>query len=302
MEKNVDSLYYYTVYNLTISSEIRMKELIEISYPAKIDVQITFSSVGKVPIKEEEWKGIEVDRNFVSIYYKDVAMYRMLKGRKIIVDADPMAQPRLVRLGILSLAISTILKQKSLLSLHANAIRIKDKAYLFLGEKGKGKSTLTAAFYANGYSVLSDDLTALSISDDSISVLPGPLTLKLWPDSAEAVGLDLSSMDRIDGRVPKMINIMSPPSRSEAIPLGGVFVLDSGDEISAKELNPTESFLALHVSCHLRNISNQMEKQVMLKELQDCSTVASECKFFRLFRPWDLNKLPNTIQFISEFC
>jgi len=75
--------------------------------------------------------------------------------------------------------------------LHASAVSIDGKAAIFLGPRGAGKSTTTAAaFGAEGYSVLEDDVVAIRFDEGVLTVVPGVPQLRLKSDAAAALGVE----------------------------------------------------------------------------------------------------------------
>ena len=75
-----------------------------------------------------------------------------------------------IRLYILGLVWGLLLMQRKIFPLHGSAIAINGKAYAFIGDSGAGKSTLASAFLSKGYQLLSDDVIAVSLSNDTCSV------------------------------------------------------------------------------------------------------------------------------------
>jgi hypothetical protein len=94
---------------------------------------------------------------------------------------------------VLQLAIS----QRGTLVLHGSAVRLGQGVIGFLGESGRGKSTLAAHFATAGAPFLTDDGLFVDLSQPSVIVFPGHKSLRLWADSeaqfvgsgAERVGL-----------------------------------------------------------------------------------------------------------------
>ena len=84
-----------------------------------------------------------------------------------------------------------VLRLRGSLPLHACSVAIGDKAIALMGPQGAGKSTAAAAFARLGYSVISEDVTALSESGGRYMVQPGYTRVNLWPESAEALLLRL---------------------------------------------------------------------------------------------------------------
>ncbi|MDB4470838.1 HprK-related kinase A [Deltaproteobacteria bacterium] len=71
------------------------------------------------------------------------------------------------------------------LLIHAAVVERNGFALIMPGDPGSGKSTLCAALVNNGWRLLSDELTLVSLSDCSISPLPRPVSLK--NDSIEVI-------------------------------------------------------------------------------------------------------------------
>jgi hypothetical protein len=68
------------------------------------------------------------------------------------------------------------------LSLHASAVHIAGVGTVgFVGEAGRGKSTLAAALAAAGASIVTDDCLALDVRDGDVWAIPGYPGLRLWP-------------------------------------------------------------------------------------------------------------------------
>ena len=61
---------------------------------------------------------------------------------------------------------------------HAAVVEKHGFALIMPGDPGSGKSTLCAALINNGWRLLSDELTMVSLSDRSITPLPRPVSLK----------------------------------------------------------------------------------------------------------------------------
>lgn len=77
-----------------------------------------------------------------------------------------------------------VLRARGTLALHASAIVVNDRAVLFVGGHGAGKSTLAAALAQRGTGVLSDDLVALTASPTGEMLAHPAMThLRVWPSS-----------------------------------------------------------------------------------------------------------------------
>jgi hypothetical protein len=80
-----------------------------------------------------------------------------------------------------------VLRLHGVVTLHASAVAVDQRAIAILGRSGGGKSTTAAGFVKLGFPLLTDDVTALSPGVTALSVLPGYPRLNLWADVAEAL-------------------------------------------------------------------------------------------------------------------
>ena len=97
--------------------------------------------------------------NIANFYIKD--------GKKIIVSPLDEIDEDVLRLYILGTCMGTILMQRKILPLHGSAIEIDGKVYAIVGDSGAGKSTLASAFLKQGYKLVSDDVIAVSVSEEN---------------------------------------------------------------------------------------------------------------------------------------
>jgi hypothetical protein len=141
--------------------------------------------------------GIQASGRDVLLTVAGTARYLIRGSSEIIVDAVPEGSERNVRLFLLGSALGILSHRRGLLPLHANAVVADGGAFAFGGHSGAGKSTLAAHFEREGYTVLCDDVCAISFAEDGTPLAwPGLPRLKLWGDAAQAFGHDRGSLDR----------------------------------------------------------------------------------------------------------
>ena len=80
-----------------------------------------------------------------------------------------------------------VLRLRGVVSLHASAVAVADRAVVLVGPCGAGKSTTAAALARLGFPVLSDNIVALEERGGSLIVHPGNARLSLWPDSVRTL-------------------------------------------------------------------------------------------------------------------
>jgi hypothetical protein len=78
-----------------------------------------------------------------------------------------------------------VISRHGRLSLHASAVYLKGIGTIgFVGEAGRGKSTLAAAFALAGAQVVADDCLALDLAGGGAIAIPAYPGLRLWPQGA----------------------------------------------------------------------------------------------------------------------
>ncbi len=78
-----------------------------------------------------------------------------------------------------------VLRLRNITSLHASVVNFGGQAVVLCGESAAGKSTTAAALALRGIPVLSEDLAALEIENETFHVQAGHPRISLWRDSVE---------------------------------------------------------------------------------------------------------------------
>src|SRR5205823_7434147 len=131
-------------------------------------------------------------------------------GDGTAIDVDHRARPARIRAVIAAgqtledltaylygPVLGFLLRAWGRLALHASCVRVDDAAVLLAGEPGAGKSTTAAALATRGHTVVSDDLTALSLDDGAATAWPAFDHLRLWPTSQPLVLDEATQLERI---------------------------------------------------------------------------------------------------------
>jgi hypothetical protein len=88
---------------------------------------------------------------------------------------------------LLDQVLPRVLAHRGALVLHAGAVQVGTDTIAFIGETGRGKSTLTASFDLAGQSALSDDGLVITCAGHRVLAAPTYPSLRLWPDALESV-------------------------------------------------------------------------------------------------------------------
>ncbi len=120
-------------------------------------------------------------------------LFLIKDGKEIFFTPLKGASDDHIRLYLLGTCMGAILLQRKILPLHGSAVVIDGKAYAIVGDSGAGKSTLASAFLKRGYSLLSDDVIPVSMSEENgPMVTPAYPQQKLWLESLNQFGMESS--------------------------------------------------------------------------------------------------------------
>ena len=100
---------------------------------------------------------------------------------------------------VMGWAIGYLLTLRGAVCLHGSVVRFQGRTVALLGDSGTGKSTLAAAAVQAGADLLSDDLVAFPDPQSNRSVAAGAASLRLTPETAEALGIGPDALKQPDG-------------------------------------------------------------------------------------------------------
>src|SRR5437899_102758 len=151
--------------------------------------------------------------------------------------------------------LGLVLRLRGVVCLHASAVAVGQSAIAILGSAGAGKSTIAAAFMKLGFSVLADDVAAMSAVGGKLHVLPACPWLKLWPDAAEALFGSAHALPRvtpsdgINAWWDKRYVNLDAQFHQTPLPLAAVYVLGkrafNGDAPRIEPLSGRDAFITL---------------------------------------------------------
>ena len=277
----------YHVFGIDVESDISLPEL----PPARSTVRPVVSiRLGQVEKFQANVDGTQHHASHEQILfsYDDVARFRVTNGREIVVDTQSGADAMLLRVCLLGPVLAALLHQRRVLVLHASAVSIGGAASVFLGASGWGKSTLAAFLRARGNDLLADDIVAVEACGH-LRILPGIPQMKLWPSSAEALGIDPDKLPRVQPGLAKRAYKVDDQFQIGPADLGRVYVLDTGDRLAVERLGRAEAFAELVRHTYLSKFLASSGASVA--HFRQCADLAKTVPIFRLVRPPILTQL-----------
>lgn len=207
-------------------------------------------------------------------------------GREVRCSPAPQVQADTARHLYLNQVLPLALAKQGQLVLHGSAVELGNYAVAFIGESGRGKSTLAASFATNGFRFMTDDGLLLERCNSDYQVMPSHPSIRLWNDSQKA----LISLD-----VP-----MAPPlqftSKSRFFagkdvvfcdqprPLRRIYFLGAGasPQLTFERVKPAEALIELVKHSFLLDIE---ERDMLAAQFDEFSNLVSQPICYRLDYP-----------------
>jgi hypothetical protein len=237
----------------------------------------------------------------IRIAWEGVGAFELRKGWEMIVDADRGAEPELVRLFILGAAMGLLLHQRGLTVLHASVVAIGGQATAFVGEKGWGKSTLSAALVAQGYELVSDDIAAIELLDGEPIVHTGTPHIKLWPNSIVTIGGDPDEHPCLHSRVQKRTLRANRRAARRVTPLRRLVSLGLAKAPELRRVSPAQALFDLLPHWYGARYGSEVIKALGMREhFTQCSSLVNGVDCRRLLRTADLSQLDEVVSLAMQ--
>jgi hypothetical protein len=293
--------HHYRVFGLSVASDLPCPELLP---GPTADADITFR-YGDVP----EWLDNPADsgarwQTAPGLYLLNLprlARFLVRDGREVLIMPRPEVSEDRLRTFLLSACLSILLHQRKLFALHCSAVQMSGGAVLFSGNSGMGKSTLAGAFLERGCKLLADDMLALTFDDgDQLIVLPGFPQVKLWADSARALGRSTDGLRRVMPEYERFIAAEPDRFDPRPAPLRAIYFLRTHNQAGflLEPLEHTPRFNAL--------LDNTWQKLTLpglgLREwhFQMAARVAARAYAARITRPQEPLEIAHAVRLIEN--
>lgn len=192
--------------------------------------------------------------------FPGIAVFHICPEQSLIevFPEDPLHLAEPVRM-LLDQVLPRLLFHQGRAVLHASAVILSDGlAVAFLGDTGRGKSTIAGSYHRDGAELLTDDCLLVQTGESGLLGIPAYSGLRLWPDSFDALGYD--SLPELGSKTPDgkhRISIKQRETKRQSARLNALFVL--GDPLEApvdeqvfiKPLNGSQAMMAIVESAFL---------------------------------------------------
>lgn len=178
--------------------------------------------------------------------------------------------------------------------LHGGAIRALGKAVVFIGESGRGKSTLCADFDSAGFPLMGDDALVLDDAPETPRIRAVYPSLRLLPDTIAALFENPLTAVSIGDYTDKQRIDRAPAGTHEhdALPLAAIFLLGppaQDERIAVDAASPTDVCMAMITNSFELN---PVDTARAASKLGRISVIANRVPAFHLRYPRNYALLP----------
>jgi hypothetical protein len=281
--------WHYVIGGLTVRSAIELPLDPVAAQPP--DVDVTEEPIRSLPQAVEGKRLVATgDDRAVRLLWPGLAGMEVEAGRSIRIQKDAGVSGAEVAPLVLGVGLGLAIHQRGRLVLHASAVGLPDGAVAFVGVKGAGKSTMAAALASRGHAVVTDDALPVDLDGNAAMAWPGPAALKLWPESAAAVGRSARRLRRLHPAASKRV-VGDLPATSRPVPLRAIYALFVGDEVVIQPMRGQEAILELIRHSYAARFVPSLGATP--SHFGRCARIAAEVPIFNLVRPASLDALPD---------
>lgn len=181
---------------------------------------------------DQPWMELYRRQDTYLVRFPGTADFEISKsGSEVRSHPVPGASPEAIEHLYLNQAYPLALSLQMKLVLHGSAVEIDGQALAFLGESGRGKSTLAVRFIESGCRFLADDAVVIEQMASGYLVRSGHPSIRLWADSLAKLLAPLVKRNVAidhDGKARLILGDESIFCTTDR-PLAGVYILGEGE-------------------------------------------------------------------------
>jgi hypothetical protein len=273
--------YIYKAFGLNIRSEFEIPEFL--NSEGSNDIEIVLDKVpDKLKTITKQGVRYQATKNEFLLTVDQIAKFYVSNGNKITVELLKDQPDKEVRLFLLGSAMGALFVQLGMLPVHGSTIKLNDKATIFTGLSGVGKSTIAAHFVQKGFLALADDI---SVINKDLHVVPGFPSLKIWNDVLQKLKVNNELLNQIRPNIKKLQLPITKHYYTEPLPLEYIVILNTKNSpgFEFEELTGIKKFNAVKSNTYRYRFVHGLEKQQDHFKL--LNKLLPEIKVFRVSRP-----------------
>jgi len=297
------NVYRYLISGLVVHSEVKLAAAIPLAAAVQTpDIMIQSNSIAPhldAPLRCGDTWQAESGRFLLRV--PGIARFLVENGHSILFDLDPLCDTRTVALYLLGTCFAILLQQRGNLVLHASAIAVGDRAMLFCGQSGAGKSTMAALLCRRGYGLLNDDVCNLiPAAHGTYEVRPDGRMLKLWSESLDRLAWDKPQDMKVRADIEKFF--CAPPlTAGVSKPVGAIYILratPAGGPPSIRRLRAMEGMIELKRNAYRRFLVAAMDMEAAY--FKASAALQQSAGIYVLSRPLDFAATDSLLDLLED--
>jgi len=290
----------YSVYGLTVDSDIELPELRGDHSDTTADVTVRRATLDTIPGSETDpdVQRIEATPERCRITYESLGTFLIEAGEQILYDpaTEGNKHQKIFRRLLQNQAMTVLLLQRGLLVLHASAVSVNTKAAVFLGEQTAGKSTMTAACHQHGHSMLADDVVAVRFGDGTPTVVPGVPQIRISSETAEQLGIRDTVQYEHDWGPQKVYHPID--DQASPTPIGSIYTLAEKEPISLDAVAGSTAFFKLLCNTYAQGLLADTEATT--DHFEQCTRLLNTTPLTQLSRPKRYERIPEVVDVVTR--
>lgn len=228
--------------------------------------------------------------------------FDVLTGSKRISNRSAADLPEAtLRHFLADQVIPRVIAHDGKLVMHGAAASLDGRAFVAMGDTGAGKSTLAASFAETPETLLGDDALVLSWLHDRPLVRALYPSLRLLPDSLNAIVSDQTGTSSLAHYTPKRrVDVPVGFHDHSDVPISALFVLDTSAKPASTSIVPLSAAEACVTIVRNSFSLDPTDIDRSRQRLQEASRLANAVPAFRLSYPRDYARLPEVRDAVIE--
>jgi len=228
--------------------------------------------------------------------------YLQTEEGRILLAPDATADADTLEHLLVDQLLPRLLAQGEHLLVHASAVTIAERHVLFLGPSGWGKSTLAGLLERQGHAVHSDDCVQLQRGGDRYEALPTYPSLRLYPDSLDALFAKTPSTARVASYTEKKrIAIESAKGIHAPVVVDAIYVLGDPDEADdTVHITPLRTSQTCQVLIRHSFRLDLKDREATAVHFARCAELANRVPAFALDYPRDFSRTAALVQALTR--
>lgn len=202
---------------------------------------------------------------------------------EVQVRRDPSGRTEILPILLAGTVSAFLLTLRGATVLHASAVSIDGAALAFVGQSGRGKSTLAALLCLDGAEMVTDDVLTVDVGP-TVTCLGGASELRLRAAAAPLAQERTGAVTR--PTADERLALSAPRAPCAPLPLGGIVVPSPSRTTLAVEVRPLAPSTALFWLLAFPRIHGWRAPEVLQRDFAALSRLVDRVPVFDVTVPW----------------